>query len=168
MKKLIISSIFILFTLTLSFADDNLNGISTILVIVEEFENGMPSQTYTPFVDGMIDALWEEPYIFFDMQIKKPLGMTNNLLHVNQYINSARESGADAILLVKFNYSSEDVEAMVRLQIEKIYYHVYSLHTLQTLAHGVEEVNMNELVELSSKNKRIKNLAFSFTQGIFN
>lgn len=168
MKRFFILSIFMLATLFSISAKGNLKNISTILVIVEEFENGKPSAPFTPFIDGLIDALWEEPYIFFDMKITKPLGMTNNIIHVKEYINAARDSGADSILMVKFDYSSEDVEAMVRLKIDKIYYHVYSLQTLKTLIHGEESIDMNELVELSSKNKRIKNLAYSFTKDIFN
>lgn len=167
MKQLFI--LLTLFTICLPplLAEKGMEDISTILVIVEEFENGHQARPFTPFADGIIDALWEEPYIFFDMKIDKPLNMTNDILHVKQYINAARDSGADSILLVKFSYTSEDVEAMIRLKIDKIYYHVYSLYTLKTLTHGFEEVNINELVELNAKNTRIKKLAYSFTKGIF-
>jgi len=157
MKHLLIA--ILLFSITSLFGNSDLSSISTTLVIVEESENMNITTTKSPFTDGVLDSLWQRPYIFFDMKVDSELLMVDeNNIDVKPFFGTAQASGADSVLLIKFQYEFTQVENSYFIKIVNIPYVLYSLNQLKALKSGNVTINMEKNITAVEKRLFLKDL----------
>lgn len=135
-----------------------LDNFATTLIIIEERENGEFVSGRTPFANGVFDAMWEKPYIFFDKRIDNPIPFAFETLDIRPYIQDARATNADALLLIKFNYETEKAGGLIQIDIDKVHYTFYSMKDLKTLRSGERKIKMSKVIDNNSKNQIIRNL----------
>lgn len=165
MKKTALLLLLILFAAIPVYSSFNIN---TTLVIVEEIENGIIPEERCPFSDGIMEALWDKPYIFFDMKISEPIKMYKGKIDMRPYIESGNSSGADSILLVKLNYEAVyEKNRDVRVKIDSIHYTLYSLSELKTLVVGKKDLKIDRFIGLNEKPTFLKNLGKEVLAEIF-
>ncbi len=151
MKKLIITFILI-FSLFSSYAIRNF-GYSTLLLMVEETENGnFEKQKETPIFDGLIDYLWETDILFFDMRIDKPISIRNEALDPVPFIGEAKISGADMVLLIKIDYQFIDKDGTAEFKLIEVPYTYYSLTNYKVVKKGTAKINLEK--HFNSRKKR--------------
>ena len=171
MKKLL----FILFCLFLSmnffFSAAKIKGIYTTLVVVEEQENEKfvsKISKSSPVTDGIFEALWKNnDYIFFDMAIDTPLLTVEKQLDIKPFLDVARESGADSILLIKFHYNSKKEKAALRINAHELSYNLYSLNHLKSLKVGEIKFKVNKLVQVAKKQAVLKKIGYKVLNEIY-
>lgn len=167
MKKVICLVMFI-FSLTFLFSQNEFDSINTVLIVVDEEENGSFVTEYTPFTDGIFKAMWDREYIFFDMRLEDPIKLTSGKLEVNPYLNEAKASGADTILLVKVTYFSKKEGAGLRINAKDFYYNIYSIGGMKSIRHGRGDLQINEHIDnIEQKNAFLKNSGFEILNKIF-
>lgn len=165
MKKIPLFLLLLLFAAIPAYSSFN---ISTTLVIVEESENGKIPEERCPFSDGIMEALWDHPYIFFDMKLSEPIKMYKGKIDMRPYIEPGNSSGADSILLVKLNYKAiYEKNKDVRVQIDSVHYTLYSLTELKTLTTGKKVLKIDRFIGLKEKPTFLKNLGKDILAEIF-
>lgn len=128
-------------------------GYSTLLLMVEESENGsFEQQKETPIFDGLIDYLWETDVLFFDMQIDKPITVRDGALDPVPFIGEAKYSGADMVLLIKIDYQFTDENGTVEFKLDEIPYTYYSLTNYKVVKNGTAKPKL--LKHFNSRKKR--------------
>lgn len=128
-------------------------GYSTLLLMVEETENGtFERQKETPIFDGLIDYLWETDVLFFDMRLDKPITMRNETLDPVPFIGEAKYSGADMALLIKIDYQFTDKDGTAEFRLDEIPYTYYSLTNCRVVKNGVAKPKL--LKRFNSRKKR--------------
>jgi hypothetical protein len=143
-------------------------NVSTTLVIVEEQENEKFIAEGSPVTDGIFDALWDKSdYIFFDISVKEPIKTVFDELDVKQYMMTAKESGADSILLIKFHYFSDTERTGIRLKASEYSYNLYSLNEMKTLRSGKIRLKIDELVDVKAKEGSLKRLGVNILNEIY-
>lgn len=167
MRNIWVSGLFLLLTATGLFSNNEIAGITTTLVIMEEQENDTFVINATPFTDGIFDALWQKEYIFFDMRITEPITIVYNQLDVKPFLETARQSGADSILLIKFHYNVEKEGNNYRLTADEIVYHLYSLSSMKTLRVGRKELHIDQIITRAEKNPLLRKIGFSMLNDIY-
>ncbi len=147
----------------------SLHAISTVLLVIEETENEfVPFKEITPFSDGLFTAMWETPYIFFDMQIDKPIPLFNESLDIRSYMEEVKSSGADSLLLVKLTYQTYEEKSKLYLKITDIPYLLYSTSEMKLIKSGKKIINIDKQVENNSKNQILKDIGLEIVDLIFN
>lgn len=168
-----IRNIFVLFFLILVIfsvfpAKKDFNA-STILVIIDESENGETVINEAPVSDGIFDALWEnDRIIFFDMKIQTPLNFVNENLDINPFINDAKGAGADSILLIKIGYSFKEEKNNYVLNVKEYYYNFYSIIEQKSLTVGKKELVLNKKIGIEDKNSLLNQLGVRIINEIYN
>lgn len=128
-------------------------GYSTLLLMVEESENGnFEQQKETPIFDGLIDYLWETDILFFDMRLNKAITVQNGTLDPTPFIGDAKFSGADTVLLIKIDYEFTDKEGTAEFRLDEIPYTYYSLTNHRIVKNGTAKPKL--LKHFNSKKKR--------------
>lgn len=146
--------IFISFTI---FSTAKFPDIKTILVIIEETQNGKLENDDYPISDGIFDALWEyEDYLFFDMKLKERIKINNNELDPKDYVEIAKSAGADSILMIKVNYLTQTKNNILSVIINDFSYSLVALKNLNVLKKGKENFNFIEEIEIKNKNQVLK------------
>lgn len=165
MKNILLLMSLVLLTAFPAYSSFN---ISTTLVIVEEIENDKIPEEKSPFSDGIMEALWEKPYIFFDMKLKEPIKMYKGKIDMRPYIESGNSSGADSILLVKLNYEAVyEKNKDVRVKIESIHYTLYSLTELKALVTGKKILKLDRYIGITEKPAFMKRLGKDLLNEIY-
>jgi hypothetical protein len=154
MKKTVYLLILMIAVQTIHAANE-LSTITTTLIVIEEKENNTIASESTPFSDAVFNALWEKEYIFFDMKIDKPMLYAGKILSVQPYLNTARASGADSILLIKLNYSTLKEDRQTIINIPDAEYHLYSLNAMKTLRNGKIEMKIHEVFQSPDEKAKI-------------
>jgi len=168
MKKFIFVFLFVFFISLLTFAFNN-SGNNTTLVILEEKENSSFVLGATPFSDGIFTALWDKELLFFDMKINSSLQMVSNTLDIKPFIKNAKDSGADLILVIKFNYESSSDKAGIKLSAKEIQYNVYSLTEMKSLKSATKNIKIERILESTEKkNELLKKIANDILADIYN
>ncbi len=150
MKKTIIiiaAFMFLIINQSLSYGFD----INTLLIIIDESENGRYNEELKPVSDGIFEVLWEKEMIVFDYQLSQPIQLNGNNLSINSYLSIAAESGADAVLLIKLNYSTEVEQNGLKIVLTNCYYNLYSVNNRRSYKSGVIPLNINNRIEIASK-----------------
>jgi hypothetical protein len=143
-------------------------GVTTTLVIIEEQENNNFVKDITPFSDGVYEALWSKnDLIFFDFLIEEPMGEVDNSLDIRPYMKTARESGADSILLIKFHYYTDDVKNGLHVKGDDIFYNFYSINELESIKSGKRNYKIDKTVTATKKNDYIKEIGIKFLNEIY-
>lgn len=146
-----------------------MRGISTTLIVIEETENEFTNEkAATPFTDGIFLAMWDTPYIFFDMQVDKTIPMYGENPDIRPYLEDARQSGADALLIIKFCYNTYEKQGKLNMKTTDIPYILYSLQEMKVLKSGRKKIEMDRPVENASKNQILKGLGQDIIASIFN
>lgn len=128
-------------------------GYSTLLLMVEECENGsFEQQKETPIFDGLIDYLWETDVLFFDMQLDKPITIRNEALDPVPFIGEAKYSGADMALLIKIDYQFTDENGTAEFRLDEIPYTYYSLTNYKVVKNSIVKPKL--LKRFNSRKKR--------------
>lgn len=168
MKKFIVFQIILLHTILMIHSTPNF-GYSTLLLAIEETENKFSaSKTSTPFIDGIIDGLWEDECIFFDIPIEKPLSFHDSHLDVTPFLAEAKYSGADIILLLKVNYEIKETKGKkLEFKLEEIPFLFYSIRDLKTIKSGKKAINIKETITASQKRDFIKELGKSIIKELY-
>ena len=168
-RNLLIFICFFIFTFV-GFSEKNNFDVSTILVIIEENENGKIIIDETPVSDGIFDALWEnDQVVFFDMKIVSPFKFNEKDLDIKPFLNEAKSAKADSILLIKADYTSEAVNKdVIIINFKEYYYHFYSLTQLKSLSVGKKEINYNEKIEVKKKTSLLKQIGVRILNEIYN
>lgn len=167
MKNKIFISIFLIMTLFI-FAKTPGNNISTTLIIIEETENEFVAyKNITPFSDGVFNAMWETPFIFFDMQIDSPIPIFGANPDIRLYLEDARKSGADSILIIKCCYETTEIDGKLNMKTNDIPYILYSIRDMKVLKSGSKKTNIKKQVETNGKNKILKDLGSDVVSDIF-
>lgn len=134
-------------------------GYSTLLLMVEETENGkFEQQKETPIFDGLIDYLWETDILFFDMQIDKPITVRNDALDPVPFIGEAKFSGADMVLLIKIDYQFTEKDGTAEFKLTEIPYTYYSLTNYKVAKNGVAKVNLSKIFNSRKKREILKEI----------
>jgi hypothetical protein len=150
-------------------AADKLASVHTILVVVEESENGQIQLKEIPATDGILDALWSyEQFIFFDMKVNGSFRIVNNELDASGFALQAKESGADAILLIKFGYTSKSDGEKIILTSGEIMYKLISLDRLDTVRMGKIVPDLNDNILKKEKYGRLKKIGDEILRKILN
>jgi hypothetical protein len=168
-RNLFIFICFFIFTVVV-FSEKNNFDVSTILVIIEENENGKIIIDETPIADGIFDALWEnDQVVFFDMKIVSPFKFNEKDLDVKPFLNEAKAAKADSILLIKVDYTSEEMNKdVIMINLKEYYYHFYSIKQLNSLSVGKREINYNEKMEVKKKFSLLKQIGVRILNEIYN
>jgi hypothetical protein len=171
LNKTIVSILYIILFVSLSsmpaIASNYIDSLFTTLVVMDEQENGMVTADTTPFADGVYDALWESDYIFFDMRIKKPLGMVYNQLDIKPFIQTARESGADSVLLIQFHYDSKKEGSNYRLHADEVVFHLYSLNLMKSIRVGRHKVDFDMSINPKAKLRTLRKIGYEALKDIY-
>ena len=158
MKKLFLIATIIIFSLFNSHAIKNF-GYSTLLLMVEETENGtFEAQKETPIFDGIIDHLWDTDILFFDMQIDKPITERNGALDPVPFIGEAKFSGADMVLIIKIDYKFTDENGTAEFSLNEIPYAYYSLNNYKVVKSGRTKINMTKRFNSRKKREILKEI----------
>ncbi len=140
--------------------------IFTTLVIIEEQKNGEMSKE-SLVSDGIFNALWDlNENIFFDMVIEKPFLLINNQLDVKPFLQEARKSGADSLLLIKFNYIISEESSGFRIKVDEVKFNLYSLNQLKSLRNGDKKILYNEFADKKNKDKILKDIGYKMLKEI--
>ena len=154
MKKKLFIFVFVLIGILFVFPGKKKLNASTILVIIDESENGEIVVNEAPISDGIFDALWEDDQIiFFDMKIQNSLNFDKKNLDINPFINDAKGAGADSILLIKVDYTFKEIKNYYLLNVKEYYYNFYSLSQQKSLTAGKKKLVFNKRID--KKEKRI-------------
>jgi hypothetical protein len=142
-----------LFIFLMVFSVNSLSSIdhSTALVILEEKENNDFVIEATPFSDGIFNALWDKELIFFDMKIEKPIKLVLDVLDIKPYLDEAKNSGADIIVAIKFDYKLSTVKMGYKIIAKEIQYNIFSLNEMKSLRNGKKALKMDQFVESNEK-----------------
>ena len=158
MKKLFLIATIIIFSLFNSHAIKNF-GYSTLLLMVEETENGtFEAQKETPIFDGIIDHLWDTDILFFDIQIDKPITERNDALDPVPFIGEAKFSGADMVLIMKIDYNFTDENGTAEFSLNEIPYAYYSLNNYKVVKSGRTKINMTKRFNSRKKREILKEI----------
>lgn len=158
MKKLFLMTVMLVGFVFGSYGIRNF-GYSTLLLMVEETENGVfEKQKETPIFDGLIDYLWETDILFFDMQIDKSITVRNGALDPVPFIGEAKFSGADMVLLIKIDYQFVDKDGTAEFKLTEIPYTYYSLTNYKVVKNGVAKVDFKEVFNARKKREMLKNI----------
>ena len=142
--------------------------INTTLVVIEETENEFEqNKEQTPFSEGVFRGMWETELIFFDMRVDAPIPMVNKNLDIRPYLEDAKASGADSLLILKLAYTLNEEKGKQYIEIEEIPYIVYSLGRAQTLTAGAKRIKKRQQVENASKNHLLNKLGEEIVGDIF-
>lgn len=166
-KKILTISLFFVLSF-FAFSKNSFDQIFTTLVVMEEMENNGFVKEDTPVTNGVFDALWEKDFIFFDMKINKPISIKTHKLSAEKFINIAKNSGADSILLIKFHYNAKKTKGGIILTSKKVFYHLFSINSMTTLKSGTVDVDLNKVVYKNEKKKYLRNVGYQFTKDLFN
>ena len=165
MKKELLILIFIIIGLFFIFPEKNIFSASTILVVIDESENGEIVVNEAPISDGIFNALWEnDQIIFFDMRIQNHLEFNDKNLDINPFISDAKIAGADSILLIKVDYLFKEEKNNYILNIKEYYYNFYSINEARSLIAGKKKLVYNKKIDKREK----KNLLNQFGSRIIN
>lgn len=160
--------LFIIINLHINAIGNDLKGITTLLVVLEEQENDEFVIDDTPFTDGIFNALWEKSCIFFDVRLNTPINIVSDNLEVKSYLGTAQDSGADGILLIKFHYYTIKEGHGIRLKANEIMYNIYSLNTMKTIRSGKYQLTINKYVDSSpEKSAFLKNTGYDMLTKIY-
>ncbi|MCG8569097.1 MAG: hypothetical protein MJB14_03050 [Spirochaetes bacterium] len=143
------------------------NSINTTLVVVEESDNENHEIIETPFTDGVINALWEKPYIIFDIKPDKPLSFNSENLNYRPFISIAESGSADSILLIKANYQSIDEQGRLRILLKEVHYCLYAIHSKKIITYGTKKVDFNQLVSKGEKYRVLKKTGIDLLLSIY-
>lgn len=158
MKKLFLIATIFIFSLFSSYAIRNF-GYSTLLLMVEETENGtFEAQKETPIFDGLIDYLWETDILFFDMRIDKPITVRNEALDPVPFIGEAKISGADMVLLIKIDYQFIDKDGTAEFKLVEVPYTYYSLTNYKVVKKGIAKIGLEKLFNSRKKREILKEI----------
>jgi hypothetical protein len=167
MNKFLFILFFILLIAVSTFSLNHFDTATT-LVVLEEKENGDFPVEFTPFSDGVFSALWDKECMFFDMKISKPLNFVSNMLDVKPFLNEARGSGADSLLLIKFDYKTVLEKTGIKISVDEIAYNFYSLDAMKSIKSVKKSIAYNKFVETEDeKIKEIKNFGYSLLNEIY-
>ncbi|MBN2546960.1 MAG: hypothetical protein JXB50_14255 [Spirochaetes bacterium] len=167
MKRSFIFILLYIFFIQYAYTQEKAENIYTTLVIIEEQQNGEMSKE-SLVSDGIFDALWDlNENIFFDMVKEKPFLLIDNQLDVKPFLQEAKKSGADTLLLIKFNYTLTEEGAGFRIKADKVKYNLYSLKQLKSLKNGDKEILYNELIDKKDKEKILKDIGYKMLNEIF-
>ena len=170
MKKNISIFLLILLTITIWPQENNLSfdGVFTTLVIVEETENGTSPQEERPLSDGIFNTLWDlNDYIFFDMIPESPITFIDKQLDVKPFFNTARGAGADSVLLIKLDYTIEELDQNIHLKIDQYHYHLYSLNQLKSVREGEIPLKYDKIIEKKDKTKVLNKIGAELMKTIY-
>jgi len=164
-RTFVIIILFLLFVQYINPQEKNYN-IFTTLVIIEEQKNGEMSKE-SLVSDGIFNALWDlNENIFFDMVIEKPFLLINNQLDVKPFLQEARKSGADSLLLIKFNYIISEESSGFRIKVDEVKFNLYSLNQLKSLRNGDKKILYNEFADKKNKDKILKDIGYKMLKEI--
>ena len=159
MKKKILILFYLFLYISIIFAQNKISDISTTLVVVEEQENGNFVIGNAPVTNGIFESLWDiNKYIFFDINIERSLSIIQNQLDVEPFLDIAKASGADSILLIKFHYSIKKEKNRLRINADEVFYNLYSLNHLKSLKVGKKSLKINKYINVSIKTKVLKEI----------
>jgi len=167
MKKIFFYLSLCIFFIQNIYSQEKSVNLFTTLVIIEEQQNGEMSKE-SLVADGIFDALWDiNENIFFDMVIEKPFLLVENQLDVKPFLQDARKSGADSLLLIKFNYTLADEGPGFRIKADEVKFNLYSLNKLKSLRNGDKKLSYNELIDKKDKEKILKDLGYKMLKEIY-
>lgn len=169
MKRKTFILFFTIFFIATLFAGTNeiTDKLFTTLVIIEECQNGDLSKE-SLVSDGIFDALWNKSdKIFFDMVIEKPFVMNKNEIDPSPFLKDAFNTGADSIILIKFNYTiSEEKNGLLKITLDSFNYNVFSLTQAKPIIAGEKKLSYNELIEKNNKEKILRELGTKIIDSI--
>jgi hypothetical protein len=143
--------------------------MGTMLVIIEEAENGIISAEESPFSDGVYNALWEKSTsIFFDMRIKNSIPVVSGNLNVEPYIKTAKDNGADSIILIKFDYISIEKGDKLELKIDDASYNIYSINRVAIIKAGKKSINYKDTISKKDKDQLLRKIGYDLLSEIYN
>lgn len=158
MKKYFFLTVIFVSSLFNSYGIKNF-GYSTLLLMVEESENGnFEQQKETPIFDGLIDYLWETDILFFDMQLNKPITMQNGTLDPVPFVGEAKFSGADTVLLIKIDYEFIDKDGTAEFKLDEIPYTYYSLTNCKIIKNGTIKPKLLKRFDSRKKHETLKEI----------
>jgi hypothetical protein len=167
MNKFIIITIFIFLNLSYICPSKKID-FTTVLIIIEEQENNNFLQDASPFSDGIFNAMWDKDLIFFDMKIVQPIKVTLNQLDFKPYLETAEESGADSILLIKIHYFTELSGKSIKINCKNSQFNLYSINSMKSVTNGTVNFELNQLVDNSNdKDKLLKKTGNNILNEIF-
>ncbi len=168
MKKIKFIILCLLLFAFLISAKKNISDLSTILVIIEERENDAILIDETPVIEGIFDTLWEnQNIIFFDLKVDSPLKFNNNNLYANPFIQDAKNSGADSILLIKIEYTTEIVKSSITLKAKEYYYNLYSIDNNESLKAGKNPLHINKKIDAGDKKAILKQVGIQIINEVY-
>lgn len=144
-------------------------GYSTLLVIVEESDNKFsPNKNSTPISDGIVDVLWMQNCIFFDIQATQAMTSIDGKLQLKPFLSDAKYSGADGVLLIKASYKSSNTKSKrLRIQMDNISYSLYSLSGNRLLKNGNFDTLRNDVINHKNKYEHLKKIGVEIATEIY-
>jgi hypothetical protein len=168
-KKNLFIFIFIIIGILFIFPAKKNFNTSTILVVIDESENGEIVINEAPISDGIFDALWEDDQIiFFDMKIQNSLNFDKKDLDINPFINDAKGAGADSILLIKVDYSFKEIKNYYLLNVKEYYYNFYSITAQKSLSAGKRKLIFNKRINKNEKKVLLNKFGTRIIHEIYN
>ena len=142
--------------------------LNSLLVIVDEQENSALCSESTPFTEGVYEALWDKSdSMFYDIKLQDPLKFLHDELDAVPFIQTAKSSGADSILLIKVNYNYMSTGKQYNIKIKEIYYKIYSVSALKTVKNSHKNINLNNSFKSSDdKEKILKKIGYDILKEI--
>ena len=168
MKKIKFIILYLLFFVFVVSAKKSISDISTILVIIEERENDVILTDETPVAEGIFETLWEnQNIIFFDLKVDSPIKFNDNNLDAKPFIEDAKNSGADSILLIKIEYIIEQKKDGNTLKVKEYYYNLYSIDDLESLKIGKNPLNINKKIDVREKKEILKQIGIQIINEVY-